>query len=330
LVVESVASDLASRVNRHAKRLHWAPVVIQSPQQPPPDSGSVRRELAAGLPDAAGFNGCEVADNRYSLAVPEPAMEVSNLERGERLFYRDRLRSARYAALADAEGFQEICYAVEGLGMRLLGSEATLSKYKPAIERLARSTTLFELSAKFPMFFTRFDALYETLRRARNDAMHVGSYARHATAAAVELCIGLEEAIMNVIQTPTTVADYMVKSPVSIEHWQPVAHARQLMLMYSFSNLPVIYDGQWKLLSEMAVVAFLQPKLRAERGRALAQSISDAVTLGLKLLPAKTLRPTAAISTLVAKSSIRPVPTLWLVVEGKNRLTGVLSPFELM
>lgn len=258
-------------------------------------------------------------------------MEVHHLEREERLLHRDRLRSARYSALADAEGFQDICYAVEALGMRLLGAEATLSKYKPAIQRLARgSTTLTELSAEFPMFFTRFDALYETLRRARNDAMHMGSYARHATAAAVELCIGLEEAVMNAIQTPTTVADYMVKSPVSIEQWQPVAHARQLMLMYSFSFLPILYDGKWRLLSEMAVVAFLQPKQRAERDKAIAQSISHAVTSGLKLLPAKTLRPTTEISPLVAKSSIRPVPTLWLVIEEKNRLTGVLSPFELM
>lgn len=196
-------------------------------------------------------------------------MEVRKLEREERLLHRDRLRSARYAALADAEGFHEICYAVESLGMRLLGTESNLSKYKPAIKNLAEtSSTLSTLSAVFPMFFTRFDALYETLRRARNDAMHMGSYARHATAAAVELCIGLEEAVMSTKETPMTVADYMVKAPVSIEHWQPVAHARQLMLMHSFSFLPILYNGKWKLLSEMAVVAFLQPKKRAERDKA--------------------------------------------------------------
>lgn len=258
-------------------------------------------------------------------------MKVRHLEREERLLDRDRLRSARYAALADAEGFHEVCYAVEALGMRLLGTEATLNKYKPAIKQLAEaSTTLATLSVKFPMFFTRFDALYETLRRARNDAMHIGAYARHATTAAVELCIGLEEAVMNATETQPTVADYMVKSPVSIEPWQPVAHARQLMLMHSFSFLPILHDGKWRLLSEMAVVAFLQPKTRAERDKALAQSISDAVKSGLKLLPAKTLKPTANIASLVSKSTICPVSTLWLVVEGKKRLIGVLSPFELM
>lgn len=37
----------------------------------------------------------------------------------ERMYYRDQLRSARYAALADAEGFQSVCYALEALGMRV-------------------------------------------------------------------------------------------------------------------------------------------------------------------------------------------------------------------
>lgn len=258
-------------------------------------------------------------------------MPIRCLEREERLLHRDRLRAARYAALADAEGFHEICYAVEALGMRLFGSQDTLHKYKPAIKKLASaSPSLAGLPDDFPMFFTRFEALYETLRRARNDAMHSGSYARHATAAAVELCIGLEEAVMNTSDALPTVADFMVKSPVSIEEWHPVAHARQLMLMHSFSFLPTLHDGRWKLLSEMAVVAFLQPKQRMARDEALAQSIADAVDSGLKLLPAKMLKPKTDIAALVSKASIRPVPTLWLIVEEKNRLTGVLSPFELM
>ena len=38
----------------------------------------------------------------------------------ERLHHRDQLRDARYAALADAEGFPIICFALEALGVRLL------------------------------------------------------------------------------------------------------------------------------------------------------------------------------------------------------------------
>ena len=177
--------------------------------------------------------------------IPNP------LEPPERLFYRDRLRNARYAALADAEGFQEICFAVESLGMRLLEQESTLHNYQPRVKEIAlASPSLSALPEIFPMFFTRFDSLYDIVRRARNDAMHIGSYARHATSAAVELCIGLEEAVMIGPEKLNRVSDFMVKTPVTIELWQPVAHARQLMLMHSFSFVPVFHDNKWKLLSE--------------------------------------------------------------------------------
>lgn len=256
---------------------------------------------------------------------------ASDLVQAERTFLRDRLRSARYSALADSEGFHEVCHAVEALGMRLHGAESTLYGYWPSLRDLAVHSPIFgTLPTQFPAFFTRFDALYETLRRARNDAMHSGSYARHATAAAVELCIGLEEALMNAADAKLTVADYMVKSPVTIEPWQPVAYARQLMLAHSFSYLPMYHTGKWKLLSELAVVGYLHPMTRLQKDAALAQPVADAVSAGLKLLPAKTVKATDSVSALVAASAARPTPTLWLVVESKKRLTGVLSPFELM
>jgi len=258
-------------------------------------------------------------------------MCASNLVPEERIALRDRLRFARYSALADSEGFHEVCYAVEALGLRLHGSESTLYGYWPSLRNLASHSSLFgALPAQFPAFFTRFDALYETLRRARNDAMHSGSYARHATAAAVELCIGLEEALMNAANAKSTVADYMVKSPVVVEPWQPVAYARQLMLANSFSYLPILHSGRWRLLSELAIVGYLYPMTRRDRDTAMAQPIADAVGVGLKLLPAKTVKPTDAVSELVMASVARPTPTLWLVVETDKRLTGVLSPFELM
>lgn len=256
---------------------------------------------------------------------------ASELQPAERIALRDRLRAARYAALADAEGFHEVCYAVEALGMRLHGAEGTLYSYWPSLRSLAKHSALFgSLPIKFPAFFTRFDALYETLRRARNDAMHLGSYARHATAAAVELCIGLEESLMNAADAKLTIADYMVKAPMLVEPWQPVAQARQLMLAHSFSYLPVLHNGRWRLLSELAVVGYLHPMTRQQKELALAQSVADAVVSGLKLLGAKKVKPTDEVSALIAASVARPTPTLWLVVEAKNRLTGVLSPFELM
>lgn len=258
-------------------------------------------------------------------------MNAEDLSSDERIYLRDLLRSARYAALADAEGFHEVCYAIESLGMRLHGSEGTLYTYWTSVRGLAQHSPVFgELTNRYPELFTRFDALYETLRRARNDAMHSGSYARHAATAAVELCIGLEESLMNAAEAKINVIDYMVKSPVSIEDWQPIAHARQLMLLHSYSFLPIFHKGSWKLLSELAVVGFLHQLSRDEKAKALAKSIKNAVSEGLILVTAKTVLPTDKVSELVSSSIAEQTPKLWLVVKDQDRLIGVLSPFELM
>lgn len=248
----------------------------------------------------------------------------------ERLHHRDQLRAARYAALADAEGFHEVCYALEALGLRLAQRKAHLGRYREPIAALAtQSIVLSDLSGRFPDRFGTFESLYEQVRVARNDAMHTGAYARHATSAAIELCIGLEEALMKEQQLPRSkVKDYMVKQPVSVEPWQPVAHARQLMLTHSFSFVPVFTDS-WKLVSETSMAKYLLG--REDWSARLAMPISEAVAHGLVLLDARVVNIAAEVQTLVAAIDPTKEPlTLWLVVDGHERLTGVLSPFELM
>lgn len=256
-------------------------------------------------------------------------MLTQPLSQHERLFYRDRLREARYSALADAEGFAEVCFAIEALGMRLHGSEATLSKYEWPIKALVLSvSTLTEFPERFPELFSRFAALYDTVRRARNDAMHTGAYARHATRYAIELCIVLEEAVMNGEHEMSKVSDFMVKTPMCVEPWQPVAHARQIMLANSFSMLPVLHNDNWKLLSEISLVKYLRG--HDDRKRALAQAIDGAVAEGLHLIDAMTVNTDDEISELLERDSSQSSPMLWLVIDNHNSLAGVLSPFELM
>lgn len=259
----------------------------------------------------------------------EPPAYPPTLQRFERLYYRDQLRSARYAALADAEGFGEICFALEALGLRLLGKKRDLGRYEVKLAELAcDSVVLKELSAQVPQYFTKFSALYESVRLARNDAMHTGVYARHITSAAIELCIGMEEALMCEQDVPRKqVADFMVKSPVSIEVWQPVAHARQLMLMHSFSFLPV-HHGSWKLLSEVAMAKYLNSG--GNWNQLLAAPIELAAKNGLKLIDANVVDLNTNVKELLAMTDESAIPTLWLVEERPGRLCGVLSPFELM
>jgi CBS domain-containing protein len=268
------------------------------------------------------------------------SIQLPQLSADERQFYRDLLRAARYAALADSEGFDEICFAVESLGMRLLGKQAALGKgtprnegYEPRILKLALTISWRDALAKeYAGCFTRFEALYESLRSARNDAMHTGAYARHATSAAIELCIHMEEAVMgNEAFKSKKVADYMVRQVVTVESWHPVAYARQLMLTHSFSFLPVRVEKRWKLLSEMSIARFL----RESRAKRLAMSITEAAGIEPRFLEeADQIRPDSIVADLY-ESSFANGARLWLVTErdtsdNSDRLLGVLSPFELM
>ncbi len=255
----------------------------------------------------------------------------------ERQYYRDELRAARYSALADSEGFLAICYALEALGLRLLDSKASLGAYKNKLKAIAtQSVILNELPKCHPGTFSGFDALFDLVKTARNDAMHTGVYARHAAAAGIELCIGLEEALMNTKESPVTrklVKDYMVKSPIVVEAWQPVAQARQLILTHSFSFLPVHLNG-WKLVSETAMARYIQfdgPE-RSPWNERMATSIETAARSGLKLLDAKVVSLNENVRELLGESPDpdTPEPRLWLVVDKDKNLCGVLSPFELL
>jgi CBS domain-containing protein len=249
----------------------------------------------------------------------------------ERIHHRDQLRAARYAALADAEGFSSVCFALEALGLRLLGKKEDLGKYKKQIWNLANdSVVLSKLSISFPSLFGKFSSLYELVRSARNDAMHTGVYARHATAAAIELCIGLEEAIMKEQDIPRTVVeDFMVKSPISVEPWQPVAHARQLMLTHSFSFLPVLIDDVWMMVSELGMARYLRSG--GSWKKLLATPIEFAYKKdGLSLIKATIVNLKDDIHPLLNPTSENSSPNLWLVEETPGKLCGVISPFELM
>ncbi len=176
----------------------------------------------------------------------------------ERAYYRDLLRAARYSALQDAEGFEQICFALEEFGQRLSGKNENLNGYKASLKRLAMRSALFELPSANPETprLNTFNGLFETVRHARNDAMHTGVRARRATDAAVELCLGLEDALMTSVTTRVA-SDYMVKNPTQVMSWNLVTRARQLMLMHSFSFLPLKLDGEWLLVSEMSMAKYL-------------------------------------------------------------------------
>ncbi len=126
----------------------------------------------------------------------------------------------------------------------------------------------------------------------------------------------------------TLVEDFMVKSPVVVEPWQPVAHARLLMLTHSFSYLPVLVHEQWMLVSELALARYLRSD--GVWYELLAAPIDHASTRGLALIKAQVAGLKDEVHTLLAEKDQQTSPSLWLVEERQGKLCGVLSPFELM
>ena len=121
-----------------------------------------------------------------------------------------------------------------------------------------------------------------------------------------------------------TVQDFMVKTPVTLEPWQPVAHARQLMLTHSFSFLPVYLDA-WKLLSETGLARYMRSN--KDWAGLLSQPIEQAAPK-LDLLEAKIVGLEDEVAKLLRDDEKET--RLWLVVDNHQRLCGVLSPFELI
>ena len=123
-------------------------------------------------------------------------------------YWRDQLVAARDVAFRDAEGFQDVLFTLEEIGQFLSGKTGTLASYKPAIKELASQSCLaYEIPRSHQGWHTSFGDLYDLVRKARNEAMHQGSYARHLTDHSVRLSLILEDALMN---SGSTASEFMV------------------------------------------------------------------------------------------------------------------------
>lgn len=244
----------------------------------------------------------------------------------ERRYFRDRFRQARYAAQANAEGFGEICFAIEELGIRLADQKLSMARYRGLIDKETKNRP--ESHFDHPDYFSTFTSLYSIVTDARNDAMHTGAYARRATAKALELCLLIEDGLMTGKKTRRLVGDYMVRDAVFVEAWTPIAKVRQLMLLHSFSNIPVEIGGAWKLLTELEIALFL----REDRGSRLALSVEAAISEGLEVKHAASTKAGMDADDVLQQKNGNGIVTgnLWLVLGQDNRLVGVLSPFEMM
>lgn len=262
-----------------------------------------------------------------------PLKDASELCKDERLFYRDKLREARYEALADAESFQQICFAIEALGKRLEPEKVGLGNFRECLRRLVVEDAIGADTSNASRDSKSFDVLFTALREARNVAMHTVAYARHVTTDAVTLSLMFESALMNEqMESNTTkrltVGDFMVSTPVTVQPWQSVAQARQALLINSFTFLPMWHEDKWHLISDAAIASYLRPNWPAKSQ--LNRTLSEAVKDGLKIVQANPVNVSTNVNDLLNDNAS---PTLWLVTQKDyppGHLVGVLSPFELM
>jgi CBS domain-containing protein len=189
-----------------------------------------------------------------------------------------------------------------------------------------------DLHERLPGLFSPFEVLFEIVRQARNDAMHTGAYARRATAKALELCLVLEDGLMATGgRGMRKVKDYMVREPTTVKEWAPLAKVRQLMLLHSFSNVPVFIERErtWYLVNELEVARFLRGS-RAERDLRLGMTVERAFIGGLRRRKAIEITPNQDVNAVLGQENENGGASLWLVVDEHRQLLGVLTPFELM
>ena len=254
------------------------------------------------------------------------------MDGSEATFFRDQLRQARAAALRDSEGYQEILFTMERIGIRLRGELGALGHYKEHLSRQSAASPLADsLPSQWPAWHTRFDDLYDEVVHARNDALHYGAFARLLTSHAVQLALVLEDALM---KDATKVSQFMVRAPTTAMLWQPVSFVRQVMLANSYSVLPVFdttaMPPTWRLLSEGAIAKYLRSATtNEERKRRLAGTVEQALCEGrFAADPAKVVTADEPVMNLLDDIEKHPV----LVVNEKNasELVGILTAFDIL
>jgi hypothetical protein len=241
------------------------------------------------------------------------------------------LRDARHRAQKDAEGFEAVVYVLERLGTLLNPKADGLGQMSQAINEVARESLLSsEIPDAWRDLHTPFAKLHELVRQARNDAMHEGSAARHATQHVIELSLVLENSLMNGYEE---VGDFMVRSPVCAELWQALSFIRQTMLVNAFSHLPVKVGNQgkpvWHLISELAIARHLRLKSNGRSPKLLmAQCLEDGLKEhNINLLRARTCQAADTVEDVIAVWN--GVPML-VTRENNEDLLGILTPYDLL
>jgi CBS domain-containing protein len=246
------------------------------------------------------------------------------LEPEHRVAFAREFKTARSAAVRDAEAFHELLFALERLGSFRTNSRGDLSDYRKALGEIARESHLaFDSAARYPESHLSFSALYEAVRAGRNDAMHQGVPARHLSRNAQEIALIIEDALMSAAKTAK---EFMVREPVCAELWQPISAIRRTMLLNAFTYLPYEKSrGAWRLIADRNLVEFLRESERDRKDR-LLMTLGEALDKGLEDTPPCFCEFGDPVSMFASKMNGVPC----LVLSKSRRLVGIVTEFDLL
>lgn len=163
------------------------------------------------------------------------------------LAFRDELRDARSAVLADAEGFMADVIAVESLGHWLNPEGRGLGDYIGPLVALVVRTDVADPDASSRDLCV--------LRGSRSDSAHGGVAARHVADEALCVSVPLKGAVTDLHParwTCVTAREVMTANPTVAWPWQQVGEVRRVTLTRGFTALPYRASDQdsWRLLTD--------------------------------------------------------------------------------
>ena len=222
---------------------------------------------------------------------------------------RRELIEGRGIAELNAEGYTAIIQKIEKLGFYLSNRHKKLVGYlKDYLEFLGLpSDRVLE-----------FNSLFKYVRDARNKAIHEGALARNLARKTAELSMMLEGRIfMDLIY----VRDVMIENPVTISPWDRISDIRRKLVGSAFSWLPIFSNSEWMLLSDYALLAFIQTA--AVKDNVQLRDCMDKVTAFL--VQAKQCHLSDSIQEIASQIKDSPM----LVIEN-GELRGIITASDLL
>lgn len=257
--------------------------------------------------------------------IPTTSVAVRNLlnDLPARSKLRRNLRSARAEVLANSEGFEVVVHAIEMVGRPLCPNGNSLGAYARPIRVFVRTALSWEEGSEQDR---ALQAGLFLLKQTRNDYAHQGVHARNASAEAVAVALLLEEAL-SYGWNDVCVENVMVRRPVVAQQDDTLAEVRRLVLLHSFSSVPILIDGEWKLISDRWMAEQLFKLSGGARGKRLREPIS---AFSDDLPKATVCEPTLRVGSIPLVAG--QLPELVLVAEtpDSRALLGVLSPSDLL